>query len=209
MEQFATILILIHATLGGIALLSGAIALVVKKGSPLHKKSGKVFFFAMLVSALTSLVVAVLPNHENPFLFSIGLFSTYFLVSGIRALNLRKSNPRLLNDKIIAFAIIAVGLGMIGLPILLKGVINIVLLVFGLVSLSFGLRDLLLFKNIEKTKKSWLKLHLGKMTGGYISAVTAFLVVNNLLPGIWNWFVPGIAGTVYITYWMNKVNKAK
>jgi len=45
MEQFAEFLIqYIHAPLGGIALLSGGISLVSKKGSLFHKKSGKVFF---------------------------------------------------------------------------------------------------------------------------------------------------------------------
>jgi hypothetical protein len=39
--------------------------------------------------------------------------------------------------------------------------------------------------------------------------VTAFFVVNQVLPGIWNWFVPGIIGGLYITYWMIKMNKKK
>ena len=47
------------------------------------------------------------------------------------------------------------------------------------------------------------------MTGGYIAAVSAFFVVNQILPGIWNWFVPGIIGSGYITYWMIKLNKKK
>ena len=46
MEQFAEFLIqYIHAHLGGIALLSGSISLVSKKGSRLHKKPGKVYLF--------------------------------------------------------------------------------------------------------------------------------------------------------------------
>lgn len=91
MEQFAEFLIqYIHAPLGGIALLSGGVSLVSKKGSPLHKKSGKVFFYSMLLSAFSALVVSVLPNHESPFLFSIGLFSTYFLVNGIRSLKYKQ-----------------------------------------------------------------------------------------------------------------------
>ena len=71
------------------------------------------------------------------------------------------------------------------------------------------LRDLKLFQDIQRIKKNWLKLHLGKMTGGYIAAVSAFFVVNQILPGIWNWFVPGIIGSGYITYWMIKLNKKK
>jgi hypothetical protein len=35
----------------------------------------------MLFSAITALLISVLPKHENPFLFSIGLFSSYFILT--------------------------------------------------------------------------------------------------------------------------------
>ena len=77
-EKIAEILIYIHAGFGGIALLTGGIALIVKKGNNIHKKSGKIFYYSMLLSALISFVVSTLPNHKSPFLFSIG-FSSSFL----------------------------------------------------------------------------------------------------------------------------------
>jgi len=207
LENIAQILIYLHAATGGLALISGGIALIVKKGSSIHKKSGKVFYYTMLTSAILAFVIAVLPGHQSAFLFSVGAFSVYFLVAGYRSLNFRKKELDLTVDKGIAYAIIVVGIIMILYPIILKGELNIVLLVFGCVGLLFGLRDLKLFKHADQLKKSWLKLHLGKMTGGYIAAVSAFFVVNEILPGIWNWFVPGIVGGVYITYWMLKLNK--
>ena len=85
--------------------------------------------------------------------------------------------------------------------------INIVLSVFGMLGLFFSIRDLVLFKDMTRLKKGWLKLHLGKMMGGYISAATAFVVVNNFFPSFYGWFIPGIIGGIYITYWMNKLNK--
>jgi uncharacterized membrane protein len=197
----------IHAPLGGIALLTGGLALIVKKGGLIHQKSGMIFFYSMLLSALSSLLISCLPYHENPFLFSIGLFSTYFLLSGYRSLNFKKKEFQLRIDRILAYVILLTGISMILYPILLYHQLNIVLTVFGVVGIVFGIRDLLLFKNINKLRKSWLKLHLGKMMGGYISAVSAFFVVNQILPGIWNWFVPGILGGGYITYWMMKLKK--
>jgi hypothetical protein len=150
-----------------------------------------------------------LPNHESPFLFSIGLFSTYFLVSGLRSLRFKQKEFELKTDKIIAYLITLTGISMILYPIVLYSKLNIILTVFGVVGIVFGLRDLKLFQDIQRIKKNWLKLHLGKMTGGYIAAVSAFFVVNQILPGIWNWFVPGIIGSGYITYWMIKLNKKK
>lgn len=210
MEQFAEFLIqYIHAPLGGIALLSGGVSLVSKKGSPLHKKSGKVFFYSMLLSAFSALVVSVLPNHKSPFLFSIGIFSSYFLISGILSLRYKRKAVRLSIDKIIAYLICITGFAMVTYPIILYSKLNLILTVFGLASIVFGLRDLSRLKDVKRLRKGWLKLHLGKMTGGYIAAVSAFFVVNQILPSVWNWFVPTLVGSIYIAYWINKLNKKR
>jgi hypothetical protein len=44
------------------------------------------------------------------------------------------------------------------------------------------------------------------MIGGFISATTAFVVVGNYFPGIYGWFIPGIAGSFIIAYWTRKVS---
>lgn len=206
-EKLIRFLVYVHATFGGIALLAGLFALIAKKGKAIHKKSGLLFFYSMLVSAFIALVVAMLPNHFNPFLFAIGIFSSYFLLSGYRSIKFKQNTHNYIPDKIIAIAILATGLYMIVWPIITKHQINIVLLVFGSMSIAFGISDLLAFRDTSQLKKRWLKMHLGKMTGGYISAVSAFFVVNNVLPGVWNWFTPGIIGSIYISYWMRKIKK--
>lgn len=208
-EKIGEVLIyFIHAPLGAIALLAGGIALVVKKGNKVHKKSGKVFYFSMLLSAMAALLIAVLPNHKSPFLFSIGLFSSYFLISGLRSLTYKQKEVDLKMDKIIAYLIMITGITMVLYPLILERKLNVILTVFGTAGLMFGTRDLLLFRDIERLKNKWLDLHLGKMTGGYIAAITAFFVVNEILPGIWNWFVPAMVGSVYITFWRRKLNKS-
>jgi len=207
MENLAQILIYIHASFGGLALLFGAIALFSKKGSRVHKKSGILFFYTMLVSAFMALVIANIPNHESLFLILIGIFSTYFLVGGYRCLNYKKKDSNLVIDKVIAWSMLVTAIGMIIIPIILNKEINIVLAVFGIVGLIFSIRDVSLYKKRDKLKKVWLKLHVGKMMGGYISAVTAFMVVNEFLPGAYGWFLPGLIGGIYISYWMRKINK--
>jgi len=207
METFATYLIYIHATLGSIAFIAGFIAIIAKKGNKLHKKSGIIFYYTMLFSAISALVIAVLPKHENAFLFTIGLFSSYFIITGYRALRFKKANPALLLDKIISVLMILTGIVMIGYPLLFTGKLNTVLAIFGTVGILFATRDLLLFKNPKKLRKAWLKLHIGKMLGGYISAVTAFIVVNQFIPGIAGWLVPSVFGVAYMNYWFWKLNK--
>jgi hypothetical protein len=45
------------------------------------------------------------------------------------------------------------------------------------------------------------------MLGGYISATTAFVVVNGFFPSFYGWFIPGIFGGLIIAYWMRKLNR--
>ena len=208
-EQIARILIFIHAGFGGIALISGAISLLTKKGNNLHKKSGKVFFYTMLISVLMSLIIAVIPNHKSSFLFFIGLFSLYFIIGGYRSLKFKKKDISIRFDNILAYSIIVTGIIMIIYPIILENVINTVLLVFGIIALIFGIIDFLLLKNKDKLRKNWLKIHLSKMISGYVAAMTAFVVVNQWIPGVWAWFTPGIFGTTYMIYWLKKLNKKK
>jgi len=207
LELFSQTLIYVHAILGGIALLSGGVSLIAKKGRKVHKKSGKVFFYSMLLSAFTALIISALPNHESPFLFSIGLFSSYFILSGYRALRYKKEIPNLTLDKALSFSLLIVGISMILYPIIVKHKLSIVLTVFGVVGLTFGVLDLIQFRNHDKLKKNWLKTHLGKMVGGYIAATTAFAVVNGIFPGIYSWFIPGVIGGFYIYYWNRKIDK--
>ena len=206
-EKVIRALILTHASFGGIALLAGLAALIVKKGKSVHKKAGKVFYYSMLFSALSALIISVLPNHESPFLFAVGVFSSYFILTGYRALNYKMHNPALTVDRTLSWIMILVGITMILYPLLLDGSVNVVLLVFGVVGIFFASRDFRLYKDPKRLKKGWLKLHLGKMIGGYISAATAFVVVNEFFPGVYGWFIPGIIGGFYIAYWMMKINR--
>ncbi|CAM1361085.1 DUF2306 domain-containing protein [Tenacibaculum xiamenense] len=201
-----SVLIFTHATLGGTALVSGLISMLVKKGNNTHKRSGLVFFYSMTLCALSAMTISVLPNHVNPFLFSIGIFSLYFVLTGKRALNFKKQKNNLRIDRLISISMIFTGILMILLPIITMRSINIVLLVFAVIGISFSIRDLILFSKPQKLKNGWLKLHLGKMVGAYISASTAFVVVNELLPSFYGWFIPGIIGSIIITYWLRKVS---
>lgn len=208
-EKIASTLIFIHIVLGSIALISGTISIIVKKGNLVHKKSGKIFFFAMLSSILISLVIAVLPNHKSTFLFCIGLFSFYFIIGGYRSLAFKEIQTSFRVDIIIACTIIITSILMIFYPIILEHKTDTVLLVFGLIGIAFGTIDLLLFRDSKKVRSNWLEMHLSKMIGGYIAAITAFIVVNHLIPGIWGWFTPAIFGHGYLTYWLVKLKKKK
>jgi uncharacterized membrane protein len=204
-----TVLIYIHAGFGGLALLFGTLAIVFKKGSNRHRSSGKYFFYSMIISAVVALVIASFPGHYSPFLFSIALFSLYFLMTGYRALRFKKQVTSVTIDSVGNLLMLLIAICMVFLPVIINGAINIGLLVFGVFGIIATLNTLRVLRNKDTLKEHWLRMHLGNMMGGYIAAVSAFAVVNQILPSLYNWFAPGIIGGVYIYYWMRKIRLAK
>ncbi|NNF19953.1 MAG: DUF2306 domain-containing protein, partial [Flavobacteriaceae bacterium] len=154
-----------------------------------------------------AMVVSILPGHQSPFFFAIGIFSGYLALSGNRAIRFKKKVKNFKTDRWISGIMAVSGALMIITPPIITGSINTILTVFGGTGLFFAIRDLLLFRNPSKLRKQWQQLHLGKMSGAYIAAVTAFVVVNETLPGLYAWFVPGLVGSVYIAYWTRKVSR--
>lgn len=208
MEQIIRIFIYIHAFFGGIALLSGLASIIFVKGSLKHKRAGKIFSYGMVISSLISLPICWLPNHENNFLFLIGIFTIYLVISGNRVLLFKNKEEANYTDKLVASLMFMASLFMIsfGTYFLLKNnSVGILYLLFGLTALLNSIRDFKFFKNIEKTKI--LSFHIGKMVGAYIASVTAFLVAALKFEGLLYWILPTIIGTIFIVYWTKKIRK--
>lgn len=200
-------LILIHAITGGIALFSGALAIGLKKGSRNHKRSGKAFYFSMLLSACVALCIAVLPGHTNAFLFSIGLFSLYFLIIGKRAMLYKSASHSFQIDQWISYAMVIASAAIPLAPYLSGKPVHFVALVFGIFGMVMAITNIYGFRNTARVRKRWLSFHIGHITGGYIAALTAFIVVNNLFPPAlaWiGWIAPGVLGGAYISFWIRK-----
>ena len=64
----------IHVAAGGLALVLGAVALFVKKGGTIHRRSGMLFVYAMLVMGISA---AILGNGLG------GLMAVYFVVTAL------------------------------------------------------------------------------------------------------------------------------
>ncbi len=212
-ENFIRILIYTHATFGGISLLVGLVALIVTKGNNLHRSAGKIFYWCMLIGGLLAIIISVLPNHENSFLFSIGIFSCYMILSGKQILHLKKlfrGEKPAMKEFFLPTLMLVTGIGMMvyGIILLSKNDNHgIVLIVFSYIGSIMAIRDMQLFRKTPNDKKFWLYQHISKMSGGYIAAVTAFVVVNGILPGIYGWLLPSVIGTIYIVYHQSRFRK--
>lgn len=210
MEQSIRILIYIHAFFGGIGLITGIISIAVKKGGLNHRRTGKLFSWSMFISSLISLIIARLPNHENLFLFLIGIFTIYMVLAGNRALTLK---PRMKAkadwiDKLISGAMLAVSVVMlvIGTIGLMQQAGNSILYIFfGAFGTFMTVKDFQTFSLFTQQKNAWLKSHIGRMVGALIASVTAFLVAGLNIGTALIWMTPTIIGTIYIIYWNRKL----
>jgi uncharacterized membrane protein len=198
------ILLITHVVGGGLSLIMGTIVLSIKKGTALHKLLGSIFYYAMLTAALVALPMSYL--HSNYFLFIIGVFTAFMLLSGKRYM-VNKGKPEwqdwLLTSVMLVFAVAFIGFGIYHF---IKGnSFGSVFLVFGSLSLLFVQQDWTNFRGRSVIANFYLTTHLQRMAGSYIASVTAFLVVNNtILPSVVAWLIPTAAVVPLIIRWSRK-----
>jgi hypothetical protein len=72
------LLLPIHIAAGGLAIVLGAVALVVKKGGTIHRRSGLLFVYAMLVMGFSASILA-LRNGPPDGNLAAGLMTAYFV----------------------------------------------------------------------------------------------------------------------------------
>ncbi len=204
LSAFIFALIMTHAALGGLALVTGLISAIVTKGQRFHKLFGKIFFYSGTSSIILSIVITQLPGHFNPFLLSIGLFSLYFLLMGFRSIGYKNENHNFTIDKLLTIGMAICCILMIVLPVLTLKIINIVTTIFGVLGLFITTSNLRWWADKEKVQKSGLRFHIIHMSAALISMVSAFLVVNDFLPSLLNWFLPTIIGTLFIVRALRK-----
>ncbi len=209
---FKTVLYL-HIAGGTLGLVSGLLNLMRKKGDKKHRLTGKVFTWAMLCTGFSALILSAL--NPNYFLFIVGTFTVYLTGTGKRYIYLKllaKEQEPGITDKLLTYAMLIAGFAFIFFGVLRISSANyfgIVLIVFGSLSLLFVRKDLRHYKGITESKNYWLLEHLQRMTGAFIAASTAFLVVNtpNLPfhpPPVLMWLLPTFILTPLIIYWSNK-----
>ncbi len=193
---YSTLLVL-HIAAGSTALLTGTIATISHKGGQLHRRVGVIYAYAMGIVCATALLMGNL--KWNPFLLSIGIFSAYLTVSGLRILSRKKDAPTIsFVDKVYLILTTPVALWMLWM-----GINNIVLGVFGAICLAGVTEDIfsLFGKHRYNFRTFRIVVHLGRMLGSYIAVWTAFSVTNvpRFFGDIGPWWVVWLAPTIIVT----------
>jgi uncharacterized membrane protein len=213
MDTLFTFFLILHIANGSTGLITGTINLFRRKGDTLHKRLGVVFTVAMLLAGSSAIILSIL--HPNLFLAIVGVFTIYMVGTAFRYIRLRLTEVD--NDPGALDWLLTIGMGTAGIAFLFLGgkalysgnTFGIVYIVFGFIGLLFVNGDLKNYSGKSRHRNYWLLAHLQRMTGGYIAAFTAFLVVNadrfpTVVPGVVFWLLPTIVLTPLIIFWSRK-----
>ena len=77
-----SVLLPIHIAAGGLAIVLGAVALSVKKGGTIHRRSGLLFVCAMLVMGITASILELLKSPTGPNV-TAGVTIAYFVCTAL------------------------------------------------------------------------------------------------------------------------------
>jgi uncharacterized membrane protein len=202
-ESFLKVMLWAHIAGGTTALLTGLGAMLSAKGGRTHRTFGKIYFWSMTTVFASAVVLAI--GHSKTFLLMVAFFSYYFTVRGYRILfqkGLGRTTSATWVDVLIGVVAgtFIVSLGTWGVWIFLQGdSMGIVAIVFCSIGATFLIGDIRKFRSVPE-RMHWWKGQIAAMGGSYISAVTAFVVVNITLPSFgWTlWILPSVVGGTLI-----------
>lgn len=215
MENSVSYFLILHVVSGCLALISGAFAIFSAKGQPLHRKAGRVYFWAMTTVFVTALIVAGF--RFNRFLFMIAFLSYYSVFAGVRALKLKKLHKNQSPAWFDWFAgLLNAGMNVLflgfGMHILLNQPTQLgpalMYIGFGIGGWSISYANLKLFLVRPKKAYHWYLAHTGNMMGGYIATSTAFLATMvsryNFPYPLLSFVLPSLIGIPLLLLWQHQ-----
>lgn len=205
-----------HIASGCVALVTFWIAGVLKKGTPRHRRIGRIYLLAMLGIILTGLpLVLALTARGQP----VGaLFLTYLLVlvgnacwSAWRAIRARHDRAAYFNP-MYWFVVGLTAVSGLGVSALGVQVGSLLLQVFGVIGVFGMIGAVRSWRRAPSDPKWWLKEHYGAMIGNGVATHIAFFGIGlrNALPFVdpqlqqmLAWFTP-LAGSLIAAWWLNR-----
>lgn len=108
----------IHIAAGGLAIILGAVALSVRKGAPIHRRSGMLFVYAMIMMGVTASILEFLRNAGVTNVVA-ALMTLYFAGTALTTVRPPSRWTRAINA---AALVVAVALGILSIVGGVKGV---------------------------------------------------------------------------------------
>jgi hypothetical protein len=171
-------LLALHVIGGAIAIVSGLVGLYVLKGSTLHRRSGIVFVYAMLVMSLSGAVMAV-GRAGAAMNIPAGLVTAYLVITSLLTVRATSERSRRV-ERIAMLAAFTLGLSSIVLAFVSAGRGNagfaFPLLMFGVLALSAGVGDRRMIRAGGLKGTPRFKRHLWRMCVALFIAAASFFL---------------------------------
>jgi hypothetical protein len=195
----------LHVIFGTFVLVVAPAAMLARKGGRWHRRWGTAFMLAMSVVLFTAGFMWQPKGHI--FLLALSLVSAYFIFNGFRILarRRRRREDALDNGVDIAAAVATVVAGtwlfwIAATPVdKLMHSLAPIMTGLGIVAIAFAVNDI---RGVlgPRSRVGALIAHFSAMIAAYISAVTAFVVINaHNVPMPLRWLVPISIGTLIIS----------
>ena len=168
--SFWSLLLVIHICSAIVGLLSGFLAVFLRKGSGLHGAAGTVFFVSML--SMTTTAAALAAFHKQNMLNVVVALLTFYMVITARRAARRKEGGTTLFDRVAFLFVLSVGLLGVGsglqaasIPAGTKdGMPAPIYFVFGGIALLFSVSDLRMLARGGVTGPKRIARHLVRMS---------------------------------------------
>ena len=136
-------MILLHILGGLVGLTSGAVALSAPKGGNLHRKSGMIFVYAMLVLSATGALMAALKPERISVI--AGVLTFYLVTTALLTVRRRQPGFNWMDASAMVFALLV---GLLSITFAIQGLSGTdagytpIGFIFGIVALLAGLGDI-------------------------------------------------------------------
>jgi len=178
----------IHIIAGSIAIIAGFISVFAVKGLKLHRKSGMVFVYSMVVLALTGAVIATV-RHQPPNIIG-GSLAFYMVITAILTVRPRNERSRWIDVGVLAVGITAgaaaikIGLDALNSPTgTMNGVPSVMMFIFAAVALLGALGDIRMIRAGGIHGAQRIARHLWRMCFSlFIASGSFFLGQAKVIP---------------------------
>jgi hypothetical protein len=202
-----------HGALGTLALLAGFFAAFAPKRPGAHPWAGRLFAVVMLLSLLAISIPIV--QRRNIFMMGLGTVAWFAIIEGWRALRRYRGTLQGAPDWVDYAVAVITGISALGLAAFgLWGLSRNGNPIFGVCLAFAALAAVLLQAAVrrwrqEVSRKQWLAVHIGHMSGALGAAVTAAAIVNlEELFGTFQW-VLWVAPTLISMVWAQRAMKSR
>ncbi|MDB4870890.1 MAG: hypothetical protein JWL97_1894 [Gemmatimonadales bacterium] len=209
----------IHIIAGSIAIVAGFISVFSVKGLELHRKSGMVFVYSMVVLALSGAVIATL-RHQPPNIIG-GSLAFYMVITAVLTVRPRNERSRLIDAGVL---IVGIGVGAAAIKLgldaqnnptgTMNGVPSVMMFLFGTVALLAAFGDIRMIRADGLLGAQRIARHLWRMCFSlFIASGSFFLGQAKVIPKpiriVPLLAIPALLPLVLMSYWLVRVRFTK